>query len=371
MKNKIDKDNLLDIVSAGFRNRFQNLSPFQFEKLVQLLLDDYYKEAQLTKKGGDFGGDVICYDHEENKIVVQCKRYKKGNNVGNKYIDNVISSKIYYEADKGLIVTTSSFTKSAVEIANKADIELWDWSKLVEVLSITLNNGEPLAKLLQNNESQEFNSIDSFIEANITLIEQSGIVQNNRETSRVGNFIKFEIINKTSEILEVNMGIPLVLKNNQQYDIDSWWSGYFSGGTILPNATVTSGIIIDTDKVGVLNMSNTKLFVELVCQEKNSGKEFRDFIEVERKYKFNLPNPHKESSDSKSLAEMSDDEYQKFKHEILPHKEENNDKINSEASSKKLKVNYKHKEETDDLKSFLIALTILILFMIVFTLISL
>lgn len=279
MHNSINKDNLLEIVVGGLKSRFQNISPFQFEKLIQLILKDYFADAYLTKKGGDFGGDVICINESGSKIVVQCKRYKKGSNVGNKYIDNVISSLIYYEAEKGIIITTSGFTKSAIEIAEKAGIELWDWYKLQDVLSSVLNEGEPLISLLKK-DTIRVNTLDSILDIRFSSLESFWMQRGGKDLGKRGNFINFEIINKTSDVLQVDIEMPVIINKNRQYDIDSWWTGYFTNGVIFPRAIVTSGIIVEIDKVGDLANDTFSLFVEVKASIKGSNNVLTDHLEI-------------------------------------------------------------------------------------------
>lgn len=125
MSNELSENNISDILESYYPQRFQDLSPIDFERLIKFLLEKKYSRAEITNASGDFGADVIAYTSSHEKIICQVKRYKKGNKVGNKYINDCIGAIEYYNGDKGLVITTSSYTKSAKEIAGKADIELW------------------------------------------------------------------------------------------------------------------------------------------------------------------------------------------------------------------------------------------------------
>ncbi|WP_448969861.1 restriction endonuclease [Macrococcus capreoli] len=65
------------------------------------------------------------------KIVIQVKRYKS--NVGIKAIQEVFSAQHYYNADKSYVVTNSHFTKSAIILASKLNVELIDKKKLNDI----------------------------------------------------------------------------------------------------------------------------------------------------------------------------------------------------------------------------------------------
>ena len=98
MENQINRKNINTVVQTGLKNRFQNLTPIEFEELVRVLFEKIYGYAELTSTTGDFGCDVLCKDKKNNKIVVQCKRFIESNTVGNKYVNDVYA-KTYYEAE--------------------------------------------------------------------------------------------------------------------------------------------------------------------------------------------------------------------------------------------------------------------------------
>lgn len=259
MVNEINIENIKAILSAGINTRFQNLTPIQFEELSCLLFSQIYETAELTKSTADYGCDVYCTDKNGDKIVIQCKRYQKGKNIGNKYIDNTISAKLFYEAKKGIIVTTSDFTENAKIIAKKAEIELWNWDKLVNKLSIHLNEGEPILKnKLDTKVSQYFRCRISSIDSNFT------------EKKRYAHFITVEIENLTDKMFDLATGSPTLINNQKQYDLDLLWEGYFTKGKIFPYATVTAGYIFDQDKIGDLDFDNLILYLEVMAHEEKS-----------------------------------------------------------------------------------------------------
>lgn len=83
------------------------------------------------------GADVIAYK-DNVKYVIQVKFYN--NPVGNKAVQEVVASIGMYKADKGIVVTNSTFTSSAVELANANNIELVDGEKIEEFKRIIIDN---------------------------------------------------------------------------------------------------------------------------------------------------------------------------------------------------------------------------------------
>ena len=114
------------------REKLQQMNPYQFENYV---VDIFYKDGyRITKtpKSGDFGVDFIARK-DNRKIAVQVKRYKTGNKVGVQDLNQVIGGRNYYNCDTAMMVTTSSMTYSAWELANNTDrVWVWEWEDLKE-----------------------------------------------------------------------------------------------------------------------------------------------------------------------------------------------------------------------------------------------
>lgn len=94
---------------------------FEFEHWVAENLTKFGWSAKATQGSGDQGLDVIA---EKNGVTVgiQCKLYS--GNVGNKAVQEIISAKSFFDLDKAAVLTNAGYTKSARELALKADIEL-------------------------------------------------------------------------------------------------------------------------------------------------------------------------------------------------------------------------------------------------------
>ncbi|MFH0714581.1 MAG: restriction endonuclease [Candidatus Diapherotrites archaeon] len=84
-------------------------------------------ETKLTPKTNDFGVDVLAIKKDE-RIAIQVKKYSQGNNVGNDIVQKLLGAmqQKNTKANKGIIVTTSDFTKSARIQAEETPIELWN-----------------------------------------------------------------------------------------------------------------------------------------------------------------------------------------------------------------------------------------------------
>lgn len=100
-----------------------NLDGFQFENFLKILFENMGYKVNQTPLSGDQGADLILEKFNE-KTVVQAKRYH--GSVNNKAVQEVVASISHYNANKGMVVTNSIFTSSAIELAKSNDIKLVD-----------------------------------------------------------------------------------------------------------------------------------------------------------------------------------------------------------------------------------------------------
>ena len=105
------------------------MSALEFEDFVAQLFKKLGYNASRTKRTGDQGADVIA-EKDGEKIVIQVKHFLSS--VGNRAIQEVVSSKKYYNAQKCMVVTNSTFTKSAKELAKANNVVLWDGDALLQ-----------------------------------------------------------------------------------------------------------------------------------------------------------------------------------------------------------------------------------------------
>ena len=126
------KENLLE--------QILNLTPEKFEYFVLELLKsmDYGVEQKHLGQTGDHGVDgVINQDYLGlDRIYVQAKRYQYDSSIGASEIRNLAGGLGRQRANKGLFITTSYFTSSAKDEAERSDkhIILIDGEKLTDLM---------------------------------------------------------------------------------------------------------------------------------------------------------------------------------------------------------------------------------------------
>lgn len=108
--------------------RIDEMTGIEFEQFCAELLERCgFTNVRLTKQSGDMGGDVLA-ERDQVKYVVQCKRYDSS--VGISAVQEVLGSRSVYNCHVGVVLTNSYFTKSAVLLAEKNNILLWDRDEL-------------------------------------------------------------------------------------------------------------------------------------------------------------------------------------------------------------------------------------------------
>lgn len=118
--------------NASGINEIDKMSGIQFEQRLAAYFMHKGFKVKMTSASGDHGADLII-EMGRRRIAIQAKRYGK-QSVGNKAIQEAISGRIMYDCNDAWVITTSTFTKSAYELADKADVTLIDRSELIKML---------------------------------------------------------------------------------------------------------------------------------------------------------------------------------------------------------------------------------------------
>lgn len=80
--------------------------------------------VKIVGRSGDFGADIIARGWFFQKIVVQCKHYRR--HVGVKAVQEVSAARQYYKASRAAVATNGTFTRQAKELARRCGVELWE-----------------------------------------------------------------------------------------------------------------------------------------------------------------------------------------------------------------------------------------------------
>lgn len=135
-----DVDSLFADALGRHPDLLEKLSPRQFEDVVALVFRKFGYKTTMTPLTKDGGYDIIVQlDMPEGispqRFIVECKRYSQRNRVGVDVVRALMGTLFETNADRGIIVTTSHFTKGAIETAKKTRLDLVDRDALVKWLS--------------------------------------------------------------------------------------------------------------------------------------------------------------------------------------------------------------------------------------------
>ncbi|WJQ82599.1 restriction endonuclease [Brevibacillus brevis] len=109
------------------------LSGTDFEHLMESYYRDNGYQVERVGGSGDHEVDMILQDKKGYKIAVQCKRWKK--NVGNDIVLRLKAGKQIYGCYDAWIVTTSHFTKAAIQIAEPLNIKLINGAQVHDMIN--------------------------------------------------------------------------------------------------------------------------------------------------------------------------------------------------------------------------------------------
>lgn len=111
--------------------KFSDLSGSDFENLLYRLFVAMGYSVQKTGRTGDQGADLIV-NLNGQRMAIQAKCYAE--TVGNGAVQEVISAGKFYDCNQATVVTNSSFTREAIELAKVSNVELISGVKLGELL---------------------------------------------------------------------------------------------------------------------------------------------------------------------------------------------------------------------------------------------
>lgn len=98
-----------------------------FEVFVSDQLEGSGWIVRHTGRSGDQGADLVA-EKDGSSVAVQCKLYAQP--VGNKAVQEALAAQRYYATDHAAVISNAAFTKSAVQLAQSANVLLVHTSDL-------------------------------------------------------------------------------------------------------------------------------------------------------------------------------------------------------------------------------------------------
>lgn len=101
-----------DVISYLYK-----LTPTEFEYFCAEIFKQLgYKDVKVTKATNDFGRDIVMKDKNGETVFVECKYYNRNNLIGREICQKLLGSLDMFGVDKGIIITTSTFHRNALEV---------------------------------------------------------------------------------------------------------------------------------------------------------------------------------------------------------------------------------------------------------------
>ena len=98
--------------------KLYDLSPRKFEELIAEILSDFGFDVELTPATRDGGKDIYAYIKNQVcsfLMFVECKKWTPTQHVGIEVVQRLYGVQQINKANKSMVVTTSYFTKPAIE----------------------------------------------------------------------------------------------------------------------------------------------------------------------------------------------------------------------------------------------------------------
>lgn len=113
---------------------------------AEILEKNSFTNVSVTKGSGDQGIDILAFK-DGVKYAIQCKNYSTS--LGNSPIQEVFAGKTHYGCHVAVVMTNSTFTQGAKELAKSTGVLLWDRSVLQEMINTAnvLNSTENIARI--------------------------------------------------------------------------------------------------------------------------------------------------------------------------------------------------------------------------------
>lgn len=115
----------------------EDIRGLDWQEFEQPVADAYkrkgYSRVVETDRGPDGGIDIVLFGPDKVRVAVQCKQWRS-RTIGEPKMRDFLGALTHQEFDRGIFITSSTFTPGAKTVAEKNRIDLVDGSKLLELV---------------------------------------------------------------------------------------------------------------------------------------------------------------------------------------------------------------------------------------------
>lgn len=113
---------------------YMKLDDYQFETFCANVLNANGYQMMVTKKSNDGGKDLVGWNSRNERVFGEVKHYKDSNKVSRPLLQKLKGAMVDARVEKGVFITTSSFTREALEYAKRNKIQCIDRSGLERLI---------------------------------------------------------------------------------------------------------------------------------------------------------------------------------------------------------------------------------------------
>lgn len=155
-----------------YTDQIKPKNPVDFEQIIKKYLRDIlgFTNLEDTPIKGDFGADLFG-EKENYSYAIQIKYYFSPVNL--KAVQEAYSAKAHFEKDKSMVITNSTFTESAINLAKSTGCILIEGTDLNIMYSKKFKSFNEQIKYLEQNKLRSFKiTNDQLIKAYLDLKEE-------------------------------------------------------------------------------------------------------------------------------------------------------------------------------------------------------
>lgn len=160
-----DSQLLFELDRAEFEQKIRSMPPYEFENLVGDIWRERGYEVEVSQQSQDKGIDITVRRGTETALI-QVKRYAADNTVGSNEVRKY-ATLYQQEGDIAsvIIVTASSFTSQAEELATNLDVETVDSGDLYEMTQDTEIEAAILETSSATQSTEDLSQAEQFMNA--------------------------------------------------------------------------------------------------------------------------------------------------------------------------------------------------------------
>jgi len=130
VENRVSRATKISPTPREFSN---SMTPIEFEAYCAEQLRACGWTAYVTNGSHDQGVDIVA-EKDGKRVVLQCKLYSSP--VGNGAVQEIVAGKLHENADSAVVVTNTSYTPSARQLANTTRVLLLHHDQLGKLESL-------------------------------------------------------------------------------------------------------------------------------------------------------------------------------------------------------------------------------------------